>query len=188
MGRIAFALCLLAGAGHVAGQPLRDRLVKTAVSQLHVREQGHNDGKEVRKYLRSAGLGKGYPWCAAFVTWCHEENNIPNPGSARVVDWFKANVIWENSGLNDRPSVKPGYVMGLYYSNLGRLGHIGIIEYEDKNNYYTIEGNTNRAGSREGDGVYRKIRPKQTVAALGDYCLKPGEYFKTIEKLYGTDK
>ncbi len=62
--------------------------------------------------------------------------------------------------------------------------------FEKRLNHHSksIEGNTNRAGSREGDGVYRKIRPKQTVAALGDYCLKPGEYFKTIEELYGTDK
>jgi hypothetical protein len=162
--------------------------VATAASQLHVRESGHNDGKDVRKYLRSTGLGKGYPWCAAFVSWCHQENNIPNPGSARVVDWFQANVIWQDRGLKDRPAVEPGYVMGLYYPHLGRLGHIGIIEYEDKNNYYTIEGNTNQGGSREGDGVYRKIRPKRTVAALGDYCLSPKEYFKLMEELYGTDQ
>lgn len=160
----------------------------TAAGQLHVREQGANDGREVRKYLRSTGLGKGYPWCAAFVTWCHDQHNIPNPGSARVVDWFQANVIWQDRGLQDRPPVKPGYVMGLYYSRLGRLGHIGIIEYEDRNNYYTIEGNTNQAGSREGDGVYRKIRPKRTVSALGDYCVKPEQYFKTIKELYGIDQ
>lgn len=188
LGRIGLALCLLLGVFHADGQPVREKLIGTAVSQLDVREQGTNDGKEVRKYLRSTGLGKGYPWCAAFVTWCHEENNIPNPGSARVVDWFDSNVLWKRDWRKNQPESKPGYVGALYYENLGRLGHIFIIEYEDANNYYTIEGNTNRAGSREGDGVYRKIRSKKSVAALGDYCIKPDEYFNIIKQLYGTDK
>ncbi len=188
VGWINLALCLCLSICHVSGQPVREKLVTTAVSQLHVREQGYNDGKEVRKYLRSTGLGKGYPWCAAFVAWCHDENNIPNPGSARVVDWFDANVIWQKDWRKNQPEVLPGYVGGLYYEHLGRLGHIFIIEEEDANNYYTIEGNTNRAGSREGDGVYRKIRSKKNVAVLGDYCIKPDEYFNLIEQLYGTDK
>lgn len=94
---------------------------------------------------------------------------MPSPGSARVVDWFVRQVIWHRDWRKDQPPVESGCVMGLYYEKLGRLGHIGIIEYEDANNYYTIEGNTNGAGSREGDGVYRKIRPKKTVAALADY-------------------
>ncbi len=188
MGCIALALCLLFNICPAGGQPLREKLVTTAASQLHVREQGYNDGKDVRKYLRTAGLGKGYPWCAAFVTWCHDRNDIPNPGSARVVEWFQANVVWQRSWKHNMPPVEPGYIMGLYYQNLGRLGHIGIIEYEDKNNYYTIEGNTNRAGSREGDGVYRKIRPKSTVEIIGDYCITADEYFELIENLYGTDK
>jgi hypothetical protein len=188
VGWINLALCLCLSICHVSGQPVREKLVTTAVSQLHVREQGYNDGKEVRKYLRSTGLGKGYPWCAAFVAWCHDENNIPNPGSARVVDWFDANVIWQKDWRKNQPEVLPGYVGGLYYEHLGRLGHIFIIEEEDANNYYTIEGNTNRAGSREGDGVYRKIRSKKNVAVLGDYCIKPDEYSNLIEQLYGTDK
>lgn len=188
LGRIGLAMCLLLGVRPADGQPVRDKLISTAERQLHVREDGYNDGKEVRKYLRSTGLGKGYPWCAAFVTWCHDENNIPNPGSARVVDWFNSNVVWQRDWRKNQPEILPGYVGALYYENLGRLGHIFIVEYEDTNNYYTIEGNTNRAGSREGDGVYRKIRPKKSVAALGDYCIKPDEYFNLIEQLYGTDK
>lgn len=188
LGWISLALCLFLSVCHVSGQPVRDKLVATAISQLHVRESGYNDGKDVRKYLRSTGLGKGYPWCAAFVTWCHEENNIPNPCSARVVDWFDSNVVWHKDWRHNQPETLPGYVGGLYYENRGRLAHIFIIEFEDKNNYYTVEGNTNRSGSREGDGVYRKIRPKQSVSALGDYCIGSKEYFNLIDSIYGTNK
>ena len=62
-------------------------------------------------------------------------------------------------------------VIGLYYPHLGRLGHIGIVTGFDGKNIYTIEGNTNAAGSREGQGVYRKIRPLKTVAAMADYSV-----------------
>ena len=39
------------------------------------------------------------------------------------------------------------------------LGHTGIVEKVDKNFIYTIEGNTNDTGSREGIEVDRKRRP-----------------------------
>ncbi|MEJ2903222.1 hypothetical protein WAE58_12340 [Pedobacter panaciterrae] len=32
----------------------------------------------------------------------------------------------------------------------------------------TIEGNTNVEGSREGDGVYRQLRHKRTIAKYAD--------------------
>jgi hypothetical protein len=54
--------------------------------------------------------------------------------------------------------------------NKRRIAHVGFIDSEDKNNYYTVEGNTNEAGSREGDGVYRKIRSKKSVYIISDYC------------------
>jgi hypothetical protein len=40
------------------------------------------------------------------------------------------------------------------------FSHIGIATSapDKKGNVETIEGNTNGAGSREGDGVYRKTR------------------------------
>jgi hypothetical protein len=186
VGRITLVVCLLNCFCFAYAQPVRDKLIKTAASQLNVREKtGHNDGKEVETYLRSVDRRKGDAWCAAFISWVHIENNVPNPESGWSPDWFKANVIWKRTWTSDIPVIKPGCVMGLFYQNLGRVGHVGIIEYEDANNYYTIEGNTNRAGSREGDGVYRKIRPKSTVYVISDYCMKKNEYFEYVKKLYG---
>jgi len=38
--------------------------------------------------------------------------------------------------------------------------HVGMIEAlrDASGRFHTIEGNTNSAGSAEGDGVYRKLR------------------------------
>ena len=42
----------------------------------------------------------------------------------------------------------------------------GFIDKKDGNYYITVEGNTNEAGSREGDGVYRKRRHIKTIYAI----------------------
>ncbi len=168
-------------------QGASENLITVAESQLGVREAtGNNDGAEIRKYLKSTGLPEGYPWCAAFTSYIHNEAGVSSPHSARVVDWFKQNVVWQKS-WGEMVNAKPGMVGGLYYRRLGRLGHIFLIVGQDKNNFYTIEGNTNIAGSREGDGVYRKIRSKKSVAALADYCLNGrlfiDEYDEYLQKI-----
>lgn len=113
----------------------------------------------------------GYPWCAASMAEIHNYAEIPAPHSARVVDWFKQNLVWKTEWGEYPGFSTPGMVGALYYRRLGRYGHIFLIIGEDKNNFYTLEGNTNIAGSREGDGFYRKIRSKSSVAALADYCI-----------------
>lgn len=146
-------------------------LIKDAEKYLYVREKtGNNDGYWVEKFLASTGLGKGYAWCAAFQCYIHREAGLKAPKSARVVDWFKE-PLWERSKNSYKPKALPGMVGALYYQKLKRYGHIVLIVGQDKNNFYTIEGNTNSGGSREGDGVYRKIRSKSSIAALADYCI-----------------
>ena len=157
-------------------------LLAEAEKHLSVREAtGANDGLWVRRYLRVTGLDEGYPWCAAFQAYIHQKAEIPAPRSARVVDWFAQNVVWKREFGARHVEARPGMVGALYYQNIGRLGHIFLIVGEDASNYYTIEGNTNGAGSREGDGVYRKIRSKKSIAALADYCVAPGDFIE----LYG---
>jgi len=59
----------------------------------------------------------------------------------------------------------PGLVMGIYFPSLGRIAHCGIVERLQGDFVYVIEGNTNVAGSREGDGVYRRLRHKRSIAS-----------------------
>ena len=57
---------------HLSGSnPARSLIVQVASGELGVREaSGQNDGERVEQYLAYTGLGKGYAWCAAFVSWC----------------------------------------------------------------------------------------------------------------------
>lgn len=151
---------------------LREKLVEVAESQLYVREiTGNNDGKEIRKYLALVGLREGNPYCAAAISWCHEELSIPNPLSAWSPDWFKANVVYRKYHKRLKPFVsRPGQVFGLFYDNLGRIGHVGLITSETNLHYNTIEFNTGAGGTREGDGVHRKIRRKESIYIVSDYA------------------
>ena len=140
----------------------------------NVREHGRNAGPDVEKYLRSCGLGPGYYWCAAYITWCHRQAGLPVPrasGAAR--NWFAgAPLYYQRGSRGSRGSLdgaRPGDVMGLYYPNLGRIGHIGFIDEVRDNVVITVEGNTGPDGGRDGDGVYRKRRMKRGIYAAANW-------------------
>jgi hypothetical protein len=171
--------------GCAAGQPvienypvlahtteLRQKVVALAESKLYVREKtGHNDGKDVEMFLRSVDRNRGDAWCAAFVSWLHQQVDIPNPESGWSPDWFRSNVVYRRGKLRTSPfKSRPGQVFGLWYDQKGRVAHVGIIVSENPLHYNTIEGNTNEYGSNEGDGVYRKIRRKENIYIVSDFA------------------
>lgn len=154
-------------------EPSRREIVKALYdSHIGVREKtGKNDGEEVEKYLAYVGLGKGYAWCAAFVCFVYGEAGVKNPKSAWSPSMFpSANTIYQRN-RNDRQGIPQyGDTFGIWFANLGRVAHVGFVdEWNDGSYFYTVEGNTNDAGSREGDGVYRKRRLKTQVYQVSDF-------------------
>ncbi len=148
---------------------LRENVEFTYLSQIGVRQIGHNTGPQVEAYLATTGLGPGYAWCAAFVAWVLTENDVPNPKSAWSPSWFpRRNVIYELGGRYNTTPLS-GDVFGIYFNNLGRIAHVGFIHrYSDKISV-TVEGNTNDTGSRTGDGVYLKRRPTRQIYKVSRY-------------------
>jgi len=136
-----------------------DCITRVANDYVGVREAtGNNDGEIVELFLASANAKKGDPWCAAFVTYVHSLCGYKIPNSpAWSPSWFPTSRIVKLS------ECESGDVFGIYYSSKKRIAHVGIIEKETGNYFLTIEGNTNEAGSREGDGVYKKRRPQKTI-------------------------
>jgi len=65
--------------------------------------------------------------------------------------------------------VRSGLVYGIYFPELRRIGHCGILERVQGDFVIGIEGNTNVAGSREGDGVYRRMRHKRSIAKFAEW-------------------
>jgi len=136
-------------------------------SQVGVRERtGNNDGKDVEKYLKSVGLGKGFAWCAAFVHWCLAEAGVKNS----ITAWSptahnKKNIVYFNNKFKKDP--QQADVITLYYSSKGRIGHTGFFDHmQSENMTANYEGNTNRGNSNEGDGVYLTFRPVKTLYSI----------------------
>lgn len=159
-----FIFILLLSLGVSAGKPQRltedaSCLRQTYTSQIGVREVGWNAGERVELYLKSVNLAKGNPWCAAFVVWCCLQCSIDI-----VLSGYSPNLFPKKHIVN---VARPGDVFGIYFANKGRIAHVGFIDEVRLNSYVTVEGNTGSdnygQGTREGDGVYRKVRLKKQI-------------------------
>ncbi len=158
------------GSSHATGAISTDalglRVLEKARSQLHIREAtGKNDGLAVEAYLKYTGHQKGAPWCASFVSWVFGQVGFFEPRTA----WSPA--LFPITKKSKLP--KPAHVFGIYFSNLKRIAHCGIVEEVNANWVTTIEGNTSNTGVREGDGVYRKRRHDKTIAVYADWISVP---------------
>lgn len=123
--------------------------------------KGSNAGPVVNQYLKSIGLGPGYPWCMAFVYWCVNEAakmlEVKNPlvktgGVLRQYNETILRKLPKTSG-----AIKPGDIFIMEFK--GGNGHTGFVEKIVGSLVYTVEGNTNDDGSREGYEVARRQRP-----------------------------
>ncbi|SDM40755.1 CHAP domain-containing protein [Pedobacter antarcticus] len=151
------------------GNLLRDQIRTTYSSQIGVRElTGRNDGKEVEAYLKYVWLAKGNPWCAAFVSWCYGQNKVSKPRSGGCVQLMEQGKLIYISG---KTIIQPEYgdVFFIWFENKKRVAHTGFIEKWSDTWVDTVEGNTNEAGSREGDGVYHKKRLKRQIYSAVKY-------------------
>jgi hypothetical protein len=149
---------------------IRSKVKKTYISQIGIRElTGNNDGEMVETYLHYVSLSKGNPWCAAFVCWALGQNKVYNPHSGYCPDLFSTkNIIYQRTRKNNATPM-PSDVFGIYFPERGRIAHVGFIESWTSTTATTVEGNTNQAGSREGDGVYRKIRLTRQIYAVARF-------------------
>lgn len=142
---------------------LAKKVLEIAITQIGVEEipRNSNSGPEVEIYLKSVGLPKGYSWCMAFVYWCTQkaalQMDIKNP-------------LKRTAGVLDQYNSRPFLVQtvpqqgDIFIMDLGKgLGHTGIVEKIVGNTLYTIEGNTNNIGSREG---YKVCRRKRSIVKI----------------------
>ena len=144
--------------------------VDTALRYVGVREKtGRNDGRFVEMFLRSVGLKKGNPWCAAFISYCLERAKavLPKVRSGLARRFVTKESIRAEDVLSGRYYVRRGDLLVWFNGNTIN-GHIetasenwprirdGPREVTAKGT--SIGGNTNKKGSREGDGVYEQVR------------------------------
>lgn len=142
-------------------------LVNIAANEIGVKEGKHKE--RINEYLSTTTIGPGdYAWCAAFVSWCikktletYKPPEIKNYESwrcrsARVFDWEP----WAKSRNLEiiYNCEKPARKGDLIIFDFSHIGIVGFDQLSIKDKIITIEGNTNKKGSRDGDGVYLKER------------------------------
>jgi hypothetical protein len=148
-------------------------IAKIASGEIGTREVGNNAGKDIVEYQEATWLQPGaWPWCAAFVCWVLREvsnqTTVPwrRPRTAGAWDFEKWATDRSGAGVElikprSRGKIKKGDILVYTFS------HIGIAVADEKNSSVaTVEGNTNKAGSREGDGVYKKTRKTSLVRSI----------------------
>jgi hypothetical protein len=145
---------------------LAKKTLEVAITQIGVEEipKNSNSGPEVEIYLKSVGLTKGYSWCMAFVYWCTQK---------AALQTAVTNPLKRTAGVLDQYNSRPLLVQAIpqpadiFIIDLGKgLGHTGLVEKIVGNTLYTIEGNTNNEGSRNGYKVCRRKREINTVKAF----------------------
>ncbi|HZJ15272.1 MAG TPA: hypothetical protein VFD27_09495 [Chthoniobacteraceae bacterium] len=112
------------------------------------------------------------PWCSAFASFCVREADRRSPllrlplppkfpAVAQWLPWARDPAVGCVIFTPDQVSLDRFFPMvGDIVVFLPHLSHVGIVldDYQGDANVSNVEGNTNAAGSREGDGVFAKTR------------------------------
>jgi hypothetical protein len=138
----------------------RKKILAIAEKEIGVQESHENSGARVDTYNAYVGLKK-VPWCASFVSWVFGQAGYAQPCTAWSPALFPGNRLVQNP--------LAGMVLGMYFPELKRIAHCGIIAGVRGDWIESIEGNTSINGSREGTGVFRRTRHKRTIRCYADW-------------------
>lgn len=150
---------------------VNDKIVSTALNFNGILEIGNNEGfsdETFQSYMEDVGWDKGQAWCsyATELIWklayVHQQNIV------KILD-----STFSGSAVQSYKSFKKGNIFtvskepvegALVYWQTYRdgkphwTGHAGIVIDFDGEDFETIEGNTNKEGSRDGNGIWERVR------------------------------
>lgn len=153
--------------------PLIIELAKREVGVTEI--NGTNCGPRVDQYKAATWLNpkKGWPWCAAFVCFIvreallaariKETKTFKRPRTAGAYDFENWCLDQDNSVMLKKPprgDIQPGDIV--IFRDFSHIG-FAISSVDAKGNIRTVEGNTDAKGSREGGGVFEKVRPASGI-------------------------
>lgn len=152
-------------------------LIEIAQQQVGVTEiNGTNKGPIVDIYKAATNLPphESWPWCAAFICWLVREamkstgvketagfKRPQTAGAHDFINWSQEQDGTTNTKMFPKDKdIQPGDIVVFTFSHIGlatSTGSGGLVS--------TIEGNTDAQGSREGGGVWRKVRKTSQIKA-----------------------
>lgn len=146
-------------------------IIEKALSQVGVKEVGFNSGAQIQEYQKVIGTAESEAWCMSFAQWCTKQvctefgiANVLHPSEHCLT-------VFNNTPekyISKEPKIGSLFIHKTYGKESGHCGWVKETSTTAK--FSTIEGNTNAAGSSEGDGVYeswRLITGTPTKSLLG---------------------
>lgn len=145
--------------------------IDTLVSYLGTKEdKGNNRSVDIDRFMgETCGL-IGQAWCGGYLSYGLKVNGHQTPElPCWSPSFFDKNVTW-NRG--DQRKLKKGEIFGLYFRSKGRVAHVGAVVEDFGDGWVlTIEGNTDDAGGRDGNGVYKRLRHKSQLYIVSDWII-----------------
>lgn len=153
-----------------------EKILETAKKYIGTKEKAGNlgfDNMHFEDNMHACGWKTGYAWCSFFaeLVWREAYSAFDTTVANTIGLIFSGSAVqtFHNFNKNKQEGFvikietfpKPGsLVVWQKYKNgkATQWGHIGIVDIAASDSFKTIEGNTNNAGYREGDGVYQKTR------------------------------
>ena len=142
-----------------------------ALSYEGMEEVGNNAGwrnKAFEAAMKAIGWFAGWAWCASFVRLVYLEaarkvfgQNSPEYAELKKVLSHSVIRTYENIKKSGMFSIRHNYACPgdiILWSYGGGKGHTGIIISASFQTAVVMEGNTNKAGQREGKWAMRKDR------------------------------
>lgn len=174
---------------NISGTGLRQLVVNVAENHLEnhpfelVINRQNNAGPWVRSYMNN-NEGESWYWCMGFVQTIIDQaaskldksfkTLMPltfSCDSVGMTGLQKGNLIRYTNVRKDPSSVKPGDIFLIQKTTFDWV-HTGIITAVKNGIFETIEGNTDTAGSSNGNGVYKRIR-NYLSAKLDVFSIEP---------------
>lgn len=156
----------------VAVKTKYEKVVDVALHEVGEKEYETNWSPRIKQYLSICNINTPAYWCGAFTSFVQDSCRLPYPdGCAWTPNWFTPKRVYWHKG-NDMSKARIGTNVGFYFNSKKRIAHIGILYKidEDSGVYQTIEGNaTANSASRNGDGVYVKIRQPWEIHQMSDW-------------------
>lgn len=148
---------------------LRQAALALAKSQIGITESPP-DSNQV-KYTNWYGMVG--PWCAMFVTWAFETNNVGQSPSFQqgsryaYVPYIVSDARAKKNKLQTTDSPIPGDLVAYDWEWNGEYDHVGIFEkWADGDTFNAIEGNTSTSNQSNGGQVMRRNRLPSTQGTV----------------------
>ena len=156
-----------------------NKIVETAIKYIGQMEKPNNSGfkdSEFEKKMQLVGFKKGQAWCNYFVELVYREALPELDKKINKLMSASTQLTWRNFNEKGEPefiiSAIPDFgdlVVWKSKSNPSQ-GHIGIVSNYGDGKFWSIEGNTNDKGGREGYIVAertRTLKDTKTMKLLG---------------------